>query len=136
MIVSANATSIAQFRFVSVDASGNSEDVIYPTGATVLVVGVCQETGGPPVAGGTIAAVNTPGQEISCRVQGITKAEAGAAVSINTAISTDSSGRAVTATAAAATSTYVHGIALEAATAAGDIITVLLFPNSSQIVNA
>lgn len=136
MIVSANATSIAQFRFVSPDSSGNSEDVIYPAGASTLVLGVCQDVGQAPAAGGTIAQVNTPGQEISVRYLGLSKVEAGAAVSINTAVSSDSSGRAVSATAAAATSTYIHGIAMEAAGAAGDLITVMLFLNASQIVNA
>lgn len=136
MIVSANATSIAQYRFVSPDASGNAEDVIYPTGASVPVLGVCQDVGGPPAANSTIAQVNTPGQEIAVRFLGLSKVEAGAAVSINTPITSDSSGRAVSATAAAVTSTYIHGIAMEAASAAGDLITVMLFLNMSQIVNA
>lgn len=59
-----------------------------------------------------------------CLVQyaGITKWEAGVAITKGAAITVDSSGRAITAAATASHSVY--GVALEAASAAGSIIAV------------
>lgn len=137
LLVSPNATSIAQYAAVSPDSSGSPGDVIYPAGNTTPVIGVCQSVGGPPTPGGTIAPANTPGQDIAVRVSGITKMLAGAALATpNVMVAVDSSGRAVAAAAQAATSTYIVGLLLTTAAAAGDLVEVLLMPGMSQIVNA
>ena len=63
------------------------------------------------------------GQTLDVHIAGIADVEAGAAVTRGQAVTTDADGKAKTT---AATGNFVVGIALEAATAAGDIIPVLL----------
>ncbi len=67
------------------------------------------------------------GDTIAVDVLGIVTAEAGAAVSAGSTIKSDSSGRAITW----ATSGAKVGVALSSASAAGDMITVLLIPNAA-----
>lgn len=64
------------------------------------------------------------GDRIAVEVAGVYQVVAGAAVAINALVETDAQGRAVTKSAGT-----TLGRALEAATAAGDVIEVLLFPN-------
>ncbi len=112
-------------------------DAILPAANTTLCIGVNQSVGGPPTPGGTIAAPCTPGQSIEVRVLGISKCIAGAAIAAaGTALTVNSSGQVVAAAAAGATSTYIVGIALTTSAASGDLISVLLLPGTSQIVNA
>lgn len=117
---------IPQYTMVTLDTgTGNVSDVILATSTTVLPIGVSQS--GPATG---------PGQSLQVRTDGITKMIAGAAVSVDASLMIDSSGRAVTATAAGATNIYVIGKALTAATALGDTISVRLRIGSTQIVNA
>lgn len=78
--------------------------------SNVQCVGVIQNK---PISGSTAEIV----------VNGVSKVAAGAALSVNAEVMADATGRAVTA---ATTGNRVQGIALEAATAAGQIIAVLL----------
>lgn len=66
---------------------------------------------------------NTPdsGEAATVVVGGTTKCEAGAAVTVNTAVVFDASGRVIESDAV---SQYYAGVAREAATAAGEIIAV------------
>jgi len=79
-------------------------------------------------AGGACAGVISPndadaaGKPTGVMVGGVAKVAAGAAVAAGASVQSDATGRAITAAAA----DYVQGIALEAATAAGDLIAVLL----------
>ncbi|HMW55134.1 DUF2190 family protein [Accumulibacter sp.] len=66
------------------------------------------------------------GDKIPVDVLGTTTVEAGAAVSAGATVKADASGRAI----AWATSGAKVGVALEAATAAGQFIEVLLIPNA------
>lgn len=70
---------------------------------------------------------NTPeaGQAASVRVHGVSFGKAAAAIAKGAQVASDANGKLVTATAG----TIVIGIALTAATADGDIITVLLGAN-------
>lgn len=81
-------------------------------GADANTFGVCR-------AGGV------SGERQTCDVLGTAMVEAGAAVSAGATVKSDASGRAITW----ATSGAKVGLALEAATAAGQIIEVLLIPN-------
>lgn len=64
------------------------------------------------------------GERIDVIFDGIVIVEAGAAITFNTKLTSDGTGRAVTAVA----TNEVIGIALEAATAAGDLIRMLIRP--------
>jgi hypothetical protein len=73
--------------------------------------------------------VNKPklGQDAAIQVAGVAKVRAGAAVAINDYVKADATGRAITSTGeAAGTLVEIIGIALDAASAAGDVIRVLL----------
>lgn len=59
-------------------------------------------------------------------IKGVTKVVAGAAVADGADVMSDTAGRAITATG---TGAYVQGQALEAATAAGQIIAMLIRPS-------
>ena len=71
-------------------------------------------------------------ERVEVAVQGIAFVEAGAAIAIGVLVTTDASGRGVTAAPAAGVNNRHVGIALDAAVAAGDIIRVLLSPGSVQ----
>ncbi len=98
-----------QYRFVQVDSDGQ---VDYVQSAGGSAIGVLQNK--PDAAGraGTVALI------------GITKIVASAAIAAGADVSSAADGRAVTAA-----STYkILGKALEAADAAGDIISMVLLP--------
>lgn len=77
------------------------------------------------------------GDSLDVRVEGITKVTAGAAISLGDYVGPDSAGKAVTKSVPGQ---RARGIALEAAGADGDIITVLLIhvlvPGTHEIVAA
>ncbi|NPV72075.1 MAG: DUF2190 family protein [Firmicutes bacterium] len=111
--------SASQYRFVRVDANGRAA----LCGAGQPAVGVLQNK---PSAAGQAAQV---------RALGITKVVAGAAIAKGALVASDASGQAVAATVTTANTTtgaltgsHVAGIALEAAAAAGGVISVLLLP--------
>lgn len=137
--VSPNSAGIPQYAVVVFDTAGGSGpyDMIAVANATTLPIGVNQSAGGPPTPGGTIAPNATAGQSIDVRVVGVTKCIAGAAIATaNTPVSANASGQVVAAAAAGATNSYIVGIALTTAAAAGDLVTVLLTPGATTQVNA
>jgi hypothetical protein len=66
------------------------------------------------------------GQPAALRPLGVSKVTAGAAVAKGALVGSDATGRAKPAVLGAATGTYIAGIALDDATAAGQVISVLL----------
>lgn len=103
-----------QYRAVVVDSTGKAAIA----GVGARAVGVLQD--------------NVPsGEAASVRVMGVTKMVAGAAVAAGGIVSTDSTGRAVVS---ATTGHAQVGIALTAAAAAGEVISVLL--GSGAVGNA
>jgi hypothetical protein len=72
------------------------------------------------------------GERVEVMTDGIAFVEAGAAVTISSLITADASGRGVTAAPGAGVNNRVIGVALDAASAAGDVIRVLLSPGSVQ----
>ena len=65
-------------------------------------------------------------------MEGIAFVVAGAAITRGALVTTDASGRAVTAAPAAGVNNRVVGVALESAAALGDVIRVLINPGSVQ----
>jgi hypothetical protein len=102
----ASDLSALQFRALIADGSGEAEQ---NTSAGGDIIGVLQDD---PVAGQPAAIMST----------GVTKMEAGAAVTQGGVVMSDNVGRAVDATA----TNKGIGIALDAAAGAGEIISVLL----------
>lgn len=82
-------------------------------GAGANTLGVCRQSG----VSGDMATID---------VLGTAQVESGAAVAVGATIAADSSGRGITWASGAKV-----GLALEAATAAGQIIEVLLIPNAA-----
>lgn len=85
----------------------------------------------------TLIGVNTDlsvvsGERVEVMMQGIAYVEAGAAIAVGVPVTTDSSGRGITAAPAAGANQRIVGFALEAAVAAGDHIRVLLSPGQVQ----
>lgn len=103
------AADVEGYRFVKINSDGN---VLQAAAQTDEQVGVSQ-------------AKALSGRACEVMVNGISKVEAGGAVTRGGKVSADSVGRAINATVAAGNLSY--GIALEAATASGQRIAVLLF---------
>lgn len=101
--------SADQFRFMTVDASGQAERA----GAGVSALGVLQDK---PAAAGRAASVSKPGST--------TKVVAGAAVAAGADVTSDASGRAVTSSSG----NYIAGKARTAAANAGELITLYQVP--------
>ena len=136
--VSANATTISQYAAVAVDPAGNTGDVIYASGTNAFALGIVQDPGGPPAIG-TPAPANTPGQSVRVRMFGISKAIAAGAITVGAAVAVSgTTGQlgSVTFPGTGATDTFVVGFALSAATAAGDLFSVLLVPGLMTQVTA
>lgn len=72
------------------------------------------------------------GERVDVAHDGIVFVVAGAAFGQGALLTSDASGRAVAAAPAAGTNNRVIGIALEAATAAGDVVRILLSPGQIQ----
>lgn len=116
---------IPQFYVVTADlADGTNGAVTLAASNTVLPVGVAQDY--PAV---------TAGQSVRVRVSGVTKAIAGAAITVGALLKANASGQVVTASALGATNEYIIGQAETAATASGDVISVRLNIGAS-LVNA
>ena len=109
--------AIAAFRIVRFSAA---ETVVQAAAATESMFGVNSD----------LAVAN--GERCEVMTDGIAWIEAGAAVTIGALITADSVGRAVAGAPAAGVNNRVIGVALDAATAAGDQIRVLLSPGSIQ----
>lgn len=102
------ATAIAKYRVVKLDAADDS--VALATAVSDPLIGVS-------AAPADIAS----GARIDVTFSGIVLAEAGAAIDKNADLTVDASGRVV---ASAAGTDSIIGRALEAATAAGDVISI------------
>lgn len=109
-LVAAADLSASQFRFINVDNTGK---------------------GAVPAAGGRAVGVrnNKPKANEAATVvaSGISIVEAGAAITAGDQVSTDNTGRAITAGAG----NQIHGVALETASGAGVFIAVLLRTGSN-----
>ena len=102
--------SASQHHFVEVDSNGQ---VTISNSAGESVAGVLQND--PELQGEAATIINS----------GISKVVAGAAVAAGALVQTNASGRAITA----ASADFVAGRALQAATADGEVISVLLGEN-------
>ena len=76
---------------------------------------------------GVVRTAGVSGEKVTADVLGTAIVEAGAAVAANATVKSDASGRAITWVSSGAK----VGIALQAASAAGDLIEVLLIPNAA-----
>lgn len=107
---------IPQFTCVKADASGAKPWDVIGASTGDKILGIAQDA---PATG--------PNQSVRVRTEGISKVLAGAAISVGDIVYVgDSSGRVKTVPADGATSVYIVGVALTAATALGDIVSVLL----------
>jgi hypothetical protein len=106
------------YRFMKFASTENS--VLQQTASNLYSIGVCQQR---------VEAVDsaTGNVQVEVRILGISKVEAGAAVALGAEVMSDTTGRAITA---ATTGNAVVGRALQAATAAGEWIDVLLTPGA------
>lgn len=111
------AAAISDRRIVKFSAT---DQVTMAIAATDSMVGVCGEVA--PAAG----------ERCDVTLVGIALVEAGAVVAQGAFVTADASGRGVVAAPAVGVNNRVIGIALEAATAAGDEIRVLLQPGQVQ----
>jgi len=109
--------AINQFRIVKFSAA---ETMILAAAATDNMMGVCNEVS--PAAN----------ERFDVVLEGIAFVEAGAAFAFGAPITSDAVGRGVTAAPAAGVNNRVIGFAMEAATAAGDVVRVLLQPGFMQ----
>jgi len=105
--------SAYQFRFVKLNASGQ----VVLAGDGEWAIGVLQNK---PTAAGQGATV---------AISGISKAVAGGTLTPGNAVASDAQGRAIRA----GTGDYILGVALESATAAGQVVSVLLAPRPSTL---
>lgn len=103
------------------DQSGNQYRFMELAAAGISV----QDTAGAACLG-VLQTKPEAGQIGEVGVAGVSKVEAGAVVVRGANVMSDASGRAITATA----TNFSQGIALEAATAAGKLIAVLLRPQA------
>jgi hypothetical protein len=111
---SSDVNGVQAFRFVRITAS---QTIDRCSAITQVPLGVVQESV-------DVAKVAQGKAVVNVRLIGISRVTAGAAVAIGAEVSTDTTGRAITA----ATTARVAGTALQAAAAAGDQIDVLLVP--------
>ena len=72
------------------------------------------------------------GERVDVVMAGIAYVEAGAAIVRGSQVTADGVGRGITAAPAAGVNNRCIGVALESATAAGDVIPVLIAPSSMQ----
>lgn len=112
--------AIAQFTAVKMGADTNH---VVAAVADNMAIGVAQAVAS--------AAEATAGKAIPVRMMGITRMVAGDAVTMGAAVKVDASGRAIPLAAATPNQNQI-GIAQKAATAAGQIIFVLLTPGVAR----
>jgi len=109
------STDLSSYQYYLVELT-NDRTVGICDAVTDVILGILQNKP---------AAANRPAK---VRVAGTSKVVAGAAVTQGALLTTNASGQAVTATSGTDTTKYVIGIALEDASAAGDIIEMLIQP--------
>ena len=108
---------IAAYRIVKF---GSAETVVAAAAATDSLIGVSADL--------TVAS----GERVDVLLAGIACVEAGAAVALGDPLTSDAVGRCVPAAPATGVNHRVIGIALEAASEAGDVIRVLFSPSTLQ----
>jgi hypothetical protein len=110
----------------AVVATGAGISMARATSAGALCIGICQESA-------DAAKVNTGKAVLNVRIIGISRVLAGAAVAVGVRVTNDTTARAVTKAKAGAgvQPGETFGIALTAATAAGQYIDVLLTPGAT-----
>lgn len=116
----ATAAAIEASRFVKFDGTDKTK-VLKAAAATDAIVGVSQET-----------VATAASERISITHLGVVRITAGAAFNPGALLTSDSSGRAVAAAPSAGTNNRVGAVALEEATAAGDLVLALVNPISTQ----
>ncbi|WP_288843468.1 capsid cement protein [uncultured Deefgea sp.] len=97
-----------------------AETVVAATSSTDLIIGVTTDI---PAAAG---------ERCDVILEGIAFVNAGAVSALGARLTSDASGRVITAAPAVGVNAQVSGIAFDAALAAGDIIRVLLAPSVMQ----
>ncbi len=112
------AAAIPAFTLVALAAA--DDQVQAAAAATDLVIGAVQDVS-PAI-----------GERVDVSVVGITYIRAGAAVTRGKRLMSDASGRVIEAAAAAGSNVNTVGVAMEAATAAEDVIRVLLVQGTFQ----
>lgn len=117
--LTATAAVIEAFRIVKFDGTTKTA-VLKASAATDAPIGVAE--GIDIAASGRVDVV----------LSGLTKVVAGAAFNPGAYLASDASGRAVAAAPAAGTNNGIVGVAIEEATAAGDIVEILVAPQSRQ----
>ncbi len=109
--------AISPFRQVKFSAA---ETVIQAAAATDSIIGVSNEVGA------------ASGERQDVVLDGTAYIEAGAAIVLGALISSDATGRAITAAPGAGVNNRIIGFGLDAASAAGDVIRVMVAPGSMQ----
>ena len=131
---------INQYRAVVFDTAGGSGpfDVILAASTSLPIVGVNQDEGDQLAIGSTTPPTVQAGESLRVRFVGMTKAEAGGAITAGQFCQVNGSGQFVGITslnpAATATNTYVAGQALTPATGTGDYFTLLLWPGLGTLI--
>lgn len=140
MFASPNAASgIGQYCVVKLDTAGGSamQDVVPAAANTDTAIGVNQDVGDTTITLGGAAINVAAGQSCRVRHSGISKISIASAVAKgDLLVVSGSAGQVATAPALGATNVRVIGQALQAGTNAGDLVSVLLFPFGSSLVNA
>lgn len=109
--------AIAAYRIVKLSAA---DTVIQSAAATDAHIGVVTDVG--PASG----------ERCEVMTHGIANVEAGAAVTLGALVTSDATGRGIAAAPAVGANARHIGVALDAASAAGDVIRVLLSQGSVQ----
>jgi hypothetical protein len=111
--------AVVQYCWVKVGTAAGTAILCAESG-TVAPLGIAQET--------VTSAEGALGKKFTVRVNGVSKMKAGAVVAYGASVMPESGGTGITATGA---NTYYSGRALQASTASGDFIPVLLQPYST-----
>lgn len=121
IILSKNFQAGAAIGAYTLVKQGATDDQVLPvTAATDAVIGAIQDVA-PAL-----------GERVDVSLVGITYITAGAAIARDALLMSDASARVITAAAAAGSNVRTVGVAMEAASAAGDVIRVLLSQGSFQ----
>lgn len=103
-----------------VKAGASERLVAAATDGSVPIIGVTEQI--PAVAGGSVDVIHSD----------VAVIEAGAAIPLSSPVTADGTGRGIAAAPAVGVNMWIVGINLEAATAAGDFIRVLVKPERIQ----
>lgn len=113
---------------LTASADLSSSQFLFVKASGVGTVAVCAASTDAPI--GVLQNKPTSGQEAEIVNGGITKVVAGAAVTAGAEVMSNASGQAITAATAG---NRIAGVALETATASGQIIAVLLYAGAPKV---